>query len=107
APERVTVHGRTIVMVVDPRIPLTDPDFYTGDFHPVLAELRARGPVHWHDELGLWAVVGHDAVLAVSRDPATFCSGRGILLSDRERAVGDADSIIYLDRRSTSCTGDS
>jgi cytochrome P450 len=36
-------------------------------------------------------------VVAVSRDPATFCSSRGILLSDIERPVMPRQSIIYID----------
>jgi cytochrome P450 len=39
----------------------------------------------------------HDDVVAVSRDPVTFCSSRGILLSDIERPVVPRQSIIYID----------
>src|SRR5205823_6393783 len=69
----------------------------TGDYHVALAELRAQGPVHRHDELQLWAVVGHEQVLAVSRDPQTFSSAKGILLADRGRHLAGNESIIYLD----------
>ncbi len=43
-----------------------------GDPHPLLAELRERGPVHRVDALGGWLVVGHAAATAVMRDADTF-----------------------------------
>jgi cytochrome P450 len=42
-------------------------------------------------------VTRHEDVVAVSRDPATFCSSRGILLSDLERPIMPRQSIIYID----------
>jgi len=77
--------------------PLHDPDFHSGDPFPAFRRLRAESPVHWHPTPGFWAVTRHEDVVAVSRDPATFCSSRGVLLSDIERPVVPRQSIIYID----------
>ena len=53
--------------------------------------------MHWHPTPGFWVLTRHEDVVAVSRDPATFCSSRGILLSDIERPVMPRQSIIYID----------
>ncbi|MCU1352477.1 MAG: cytochrome [Acidimicrobiales bacterium] len=58
--------------------PLTDEAFYAGDPFPHYARLRAEAPVAWHPD-GWWAVSTHAEVLTVSRDPETYCSGKGIL----------------------------
>lgn len=44
-----------------------DPAFLT-DPYPAFAELRSRGEVHWHPELGLAVAVSHAACSAVLRD---------------------------------------
>lgn len=66
--------------------PLTDPlvedSFYAGDPFPQYARLRDEAPVAWNDTLGFWAVSRWDDVMAVSTDPQTFCSGRGILVME-------------------------
>jgi cytochrome P450 len=82
-------------MSFDP--PLHDPQFLAGDPFPVFRRLRAESPVHWHPTPGFWALTRHEDVVAVSRDPATFCSSRGILLSDIERPIMPRQSIIYID----------
>ncbi len=84
--------------VPDP-LPFHDPDFWAGDPYPTFAELRANDPVHRYDGPAgqLWAVTRHADVQAVSKDPATFCSGKGVLLTDLTRPVLAADSILYLD----------
>jgi cytochrome P450 len=58
------------------------------------AELRRERPISWHgppesvlvepDEGtgGYWAVVRYDDIRTISRDPETFCSGRGVLFDD-------------------------
>ena len=43
-----------------------------ADPHPVLARLRAEGPVAWLPALGAWLVTGYDVALAVLRDSRTF-----------------------------------
>lgn len=49
---------------------------------PALARLRAEAPVAPHRPTGAWILSRHADVLAASRDPATFCSGRGVLLEE-------------------------
>jgi len=58
---------------------LLDPAVYAGDPYPLYARLRAGAPVARNDTLGLWMISRHDDVVAVSRDPATFCSSKGIM----------------------------
>jgi cytochrome P450 len=77
--------------------PLHDPEFHSGDPFPAFQRLRAEAPVHWHPTPGFWALTRHEDVVAVSRDPATFCSSRGVLLSDIDRPVVPRQSIIYID----------
>ena len=66
--------------------PLTDPlvedSFYAGDPFPQYGRLRDEAPVAWNDPTGFWAVSRWDDVMAVSTDPGTFCSGRGILVME-------------------------
>jgi cytochrome P450 len=77
--------------------PLDDPHFLAGDPFPAFRRLREEAPVYWHPTPGFWTLTRHEDVVAVSRDPATFCSSRGILLSDIERPVMPRQSIIYID----------
>jgi cytochrome P450 len=51
----------------------------SGERFEMYRRLRDEEPVAWDEELGYWAVSRHADVLAVSRDPATFCSSKGIL----------------------------
>jgi cytochrome P450 len=80
-----------------PAPPLHDPEFHAGDPFPDFRRLRAESPVHWCETPGFWALTRHDDVVAASRDPATFCSSRGVLLSDLERPIMPRQSIIYID----------
>jgi cytochrome P450 len=83
-------------MVTSP--PLHDPLWWAGDPYPELAALRAEDPVHRYEgEAGeLWMITRHADVQAVSKDPATFSSARGVLLTDLTRpALGT--SIVSLD----------
>src|SRR5215470_16253745 len=77
--------------------PLHDPEFHAGDPFPAFRRLRADAPIHWQETPGFWALTRHEDVVAVSRDPATFCSSRGVLLSDIERPIMPRQSIIYID----------
>jgi len=75
-----------------------DPAWWAGDPYPEFADLRAHDPVHRYEgEAGeLWMITRHADVQAISKDPATFCSGRGVLLTDLTRpALGT--SIVSLD----------
>lgn len=78
-------------------LPLDDPQFYTGDFLPALRALRIEAPVCWHPTPGFWALSRHEDIVSVSRDPQTFCSGAGVLLSDLQRPILPRQSIIYID----------
>jgi cytochrome P450 len=78
-------------------INLSEPAFWEGpreERWPAFALLRRELPVAWQpppvafaprEELppnGYWAVTRYDDVRAISRDPETFASGRGIMLFD-------------------------
>ena len=77
-------------MVTDLSVDLFDPAFYTGDPFPTYASLRREAPVCWHEGAGLWSVARHADVMAMSRDPRTFCSGKGVLANDRARLIAMA-----------------
>ena len=76
---------------------LTEPDlFVRGNPHEVWRLLRAQAPVHWSDGAargtwsfpGFWSITRYDDVVAVSRDPATFISSKGItMMTDPENAT--------------------
>jgi len=57
-----------------------DPAF-VADPYPFFAELRARGPVHWHPQLGQYVAVSHAACDALLRDRSL-----GRIWRDREPA---------------------
>jgi cytochrome P450 len=80
-----------------PSPPLHDPAFYAGDPFPAYRRLRSQPRLVWIDVPGFWAAPRHGDVVAVSRDPATFCSRRGILLSDLGREMLPRESITYID----------
>lgn len=84
-------------MTADLDVPLHDPDFYRGDPYPAYARLRAEAPVYRCEPGGFWALSKHEDALAVSKDPLTFCSGKGILIDDLKRHVTGDESVIYLD----------
>ena len=60
--------------------PLLDPNFYADDPFPLYARLRAEAPVARNHQLGFWVASRHAEVVAVSRDPETYCSGKGIMV---------------------------
>ena len=59
--------------------PLLDPSFYAADPYPLYARLRDEAPVAFNRTLGLWFVSRHAEVVAVSRDPESYCSSKGIM----------------------------
>src|SRR3954447_10306956 len=73
-----------------------DPEFWL-DPYPAFARLRADAPINWDDESKLWSVAKHADVQRISRDPATFCSSKGVLPSDRGRQLSGTESILFLD----------
>jgi len=77
---------------------------------PLFAQLRASDPVSRHeppeDILGLepieddgyWAIVCYDDVRRISRDPTSFCSGRGVLFGDAPPEMLEAtQSFLAMD----------
>jgi cholest-4-en-3-one 26-monooxygenase len=66
-------------------------DLYVqNNAHPIWRQMRAESPVSWHPGTsafpGFWSITKHADVLAVSRDPATFISSRGIAMSSDPNA---------------------
>jgi len=74
-----------------------DPSFYADDPESTFARLRVEDPVHWYDEGNFWVLTKHADISAVSRDPATFRSGGGVLIQDRTRPVHPEQSILFMD----------
>ena len=58
---------------------LEEPGFYAGDPFRTTRAFDREAPLAWNAELGYWAVSKHADVVAISRDPRAFCSGKGIL----------------------------
>ena len=81
-------------LAIDPGVPgfSLRPDYYD-----VLARLRAEAPVFEYRP-GVKTVARYHDIRAISRDPATFCSGRGALVNDPLREGGRIDgSILHMD----------
>lgn len=76
---------------------IEDPAFHAGDPHATYTRWRREDPVHRDDDASLWVLTRHEDVARAARDPATFCSGRGVLLGDRDREVVPSQSILFLD----------
>jgi cytochrome P450 len=74
-----------------------DEGFLAGDPFPDLARLRAEAPVAHHAETGAWVLSRHADVTAASRDPATFCSGRGILLQEIGASYDSPPTMMHTD----------
>ena len=59
---------------------LLEPEFYAADPFPLYARLRAQETLARNPTLGFWVASRHEDVVTVSRDPETFCSGKGIMV---------------------------
>ena len=55
-------------------IRLLDGRFYADDPHPHFRWMREHAPVYWDETGGVWGVTRYEDVMALSRDPPTFCS---------------------------------
>jgi cytochrome P450 len=77
--------------------PLLDPEFYAGDPYPLYARLRAEAPVTRNDTLGMWVVSRHADVVTVSRDPATFCSSKGIMAFEIGSEYATPPTMMHTD----------
>lgn len=62
-----------------------------------LARLRRERPAFWHEsgEGGFWAVLKYADVVAISNDPGTFSSSRGVFIY--EEASAQAGALLYSD----------
>jgi cytochrome P450 len=76
---------------------LLDDEFYAGDPFPQYARLRDEAPVAWNEDAGFWAVSRWDGVMAVSTDPETFCSGRGILVMEIGATYDSPPTMMHTD----------
>jgi len=77
--------------------PLLDPAVYAGNPYPLYARLRADAPVARNDTLGLWFVARHADVVTVSRDPATYCSSKGIMAFEIGAEYATPPTMMHTD----------
>jgi cytochrome P450 len=93
--EAVFAPSRAHDHVLDPRVPgaFLAPDYFTR-----LAELRRAGPLHRIDD-DVYLVPRYADVRAISRDPLTFGSGRGVLVNDpvRSAPADMSGSVLHTD----------
>src|SRR6266550_8319860 len=70
-------------------VPSLDVDPFSTEFfedpHAIHEVLREAGPLVWLDKWGVYGVARYAEVHAVLNDPLTFCSSRGVGLSDFAR----------------------
>jgi cytochrome P450 len=77
--------------------PLLDPEFYAGDPFPLYARLRAEAPMAHSETGGFWVASRHEEVVAISRDPETFCSGKGILTMEIGAEYASPPTMMHTD----------
>lgn len=81
--------------------PLTDQflddAFPHEDPFPLYARLRAENPVAWNATQGFWLASRHAEVMAVSTDPATFCSAKGILTFEIGATYATPPTMMHTD----------
>ncbi len=71
--------------------------FVRDDYYDRLTELRGRADLPQYEE-GARLVARYADIREISRDPARFCSGRGVLANDPLRQGGRIEgSILHLD----------
>ena len=84
-----------------PRIAPDDTLWWLEEAEPAAAWLREKAPVFEYQP-GVRTVARYDDVRTVSRDPATFCSSKGVLVLDPLRSGHtsspvDAPSVLFMD----------
>jgi 4-methoxybenzoate monooxygenase (O-demethylating) len=83
-------------------IPRSGIDPFSVDFlrdpHPAHEALREAGPVVWLEKHSVYVVARHAEVRQVLSGPATFCSGRGVGLSDFQREKPWRPPSVVLER---------
>ena len=83
--------------------PRLDVDPFSTEFfedpHAIHEVLREAGPLVWLDKWDVYGVARYAEVHAVLNDPLTFCSSRGVGLSDfaREKAWRPQSIILEAD----------
>ena len=85
-------------------IDIYDPDLYVdGPIHEIFAELRRTDPVHFQDmpgEPGYWAVLRHDDLMHVARNPQLFSAEvGGVVLEDQapEQLAASRNMLLMMD----------
>ena len=63
---------------MNPSITLLDGAFYGNDPHPLFAWMRENAPLYWDDDGQVWGISRYADLMAVARDPQTFCNSGGI-----------------------------
>ena len=85
-----------------PGIPASAIDPFSLDFlrnpHPAHEALREAGPIVWLEKYGAYAAARHAEVRQILNDPATFCSSRGVGLSDFQREKPWRPPSLVLER---------
>ncbi len=71
---------------------------FLADPHPGHAALREAGPVVWLEAYGAYAAARYAEVRDMLADPATFCSSRGVGLSDFARETPWRPPSLVLER---------
>ncbi len=83
-------------------VPVSPIDPFSIDFfrdpHPAHEALREAGPVVWLDRYEAYAAGRHAEVREILGDPATFCSRRGVGLSDFQREAPWRPPSLVLER---------
>ncbi len=81
--------------------PLTDQfmgvEFSVDDARAFYAELRAKGRLLWNETQGFWVAPHHAEVMAVSTDPATYCSGKGIITFEIGAEYATPPTMMHTD----------
>lgn len=77
--------------------PLFQAGFLAGNPHPHLARLREEAPVALDSARRVWILSGYPEVMAASRDPKTFRSGKGILLSELGAEYSEPPTLMHTD----------
>jgi 4-methoxybenzoate monooxygenase (O-demethylating) len=83
-------------------VPHTSLDPFSLDFlrdpHPAHEVLREAGPVVWLEKYSAYAAARHAEVRQILNDPVTFCSSRGVGLSDFQREKPWRPPSLVLER---------
>ncbi len=83
--------------LADLTAPLADPEFYAGDPFPLYARLRSEAPLAYNESVGFWVASRHAEVVTISRDPETFCSGRGIMVFEIGSEYASPPTMMHTD----------